>query len=76
LLRYLKEEFRPKRVMAKNKFTLFGVDFYVLKKDYRGKPTKIFICYRMSDWVVVTVGDSHEKIKQIVKDRYERKFTT
>ena len=71
MLCYLKEEFRPKRVMAKNKFTHLDVDFYILKKNYLGKPTKIFIAYRMNDWAVVTVGDSHDKIKQVIKDKYE-----
>ena len=44
--------------------------FYIVKKDYLGKSSRLYHVYRVEDKRLVTLGVDKESTIKLVKDRY------
>ena len=61
-----------KRLTKANSFLVFDEMFYIGKKDYQGKATKIYHVYRVSDLRLVTSSPhSKDETIMLVKDKYD-----
>lgn len=68
--KYLNEA--PKRLTKANSFMILDEVFYIAKKDYSGKSSRLFHVYRVSDRRLVCPStlDKEETIA-MVRDKYE-----
>ncbi len=67
--KYLSEPI--KRLTKANSFTVLDEVFYIVKKDYTGKASKIYHVYRVSDMRLVcpSVLDKEDTVKMVI-DKY------
>jgi len=64
-------EFEIKRLTRSNSFIIIDETFYIAKKDYKGKASKIYHVYRVSDlrYICPSVLSKEETI-EMVKMKY------
>ena len=59
-----------KRLTKASSFMILDEVFYIVKKDYLGKSSRLYHVYRVEDKRLVTLGVDKESTIKLVKDRY------